>query len=174
MQRHKWLSMHRRNGTNGCRCTDATALMAVDAQMWQPKRLTRHDAKPTEQARRARMHDSGRPKSLHDAATPTTAFRQPRHTSTITNRHSPAFFGAGGRTRTVRVVQGCTIAVAQSRYARMHNDSHTKPLHDATAQMAVDARCSDPNDRISTYPATVSLAQRAGYYFWCWGEEMVV
>jgi len=25
-------------------------------------------------------------------------------------------------------VQGCTIAVAQSRYARMHKDSHTKPL----------------------------------------------
>jgi len=40
----------------------------------------------------------------------------------------------------------------------MHKDSHTKPLHDATAQMAVDAqmqrhkwlsmhRCNDPNDR---------------------------
>ena len=39
----------------------------------------------------------------------------PRHTSATTNRHSPAFFGAGGRTRTVRVVHGCTIAVAQSR-----------------------------------------------------------
>ncbi len=25
-------------------------------------------------------------------------------------------------------------------YARMHKDSHTKPLHDATAQMAVDAQ----------------------------------
>ena len=37
-------------------------------------------------------------------------------------------------------VQGCTIAVAQSRYARMHKDSHTKPLHDATAQMAVIAQ----------------------------------
>ena len=24
--------------------------MAVDAQMWQPKRLTRHDAKPTERS----------------------------------------------------------------------------------------------------------------------------
>ena len=31
MQRHKWLSMHRCNGTNGCHCTDATAQMAVDA-----------------------------------------------------------------------------------------------------------------------------------------------
>ena len=99
----------------------------------------------------------------------------------------------GGRTRNLRVVHGCTMAVAQSRrkdaptqttakarmpykmnaqsfkqgclksaaqsrYARMHKDSHTKPLHDATAQMAVDAqmqrhkwlsmhRCNDPNDR---------------------------
>ncbi len=32
--------------------------------------------------------------------------------------------------------QGCTMAVEQSRYARMHNDGHTKPLHDATAQTA--------------------------------------
>ena len=32
------------------------------------------------------------------------------------------------------------MAVTQSRYARMHKDSHTKPLHDATAQMAVDAQ----------------------------------
>ena len=50
------------------------------------------------------------------------------------------------------------MAVAQSRYARMHKDSHTKPLHDATAQMAVDAQTqrhkwlsaqgrTDPNDR---------------------------
>ena len=49
---------------------DATAQMAVDAQMWQPKRLTRHDAKPTEQARRARMHDSGRPESVQGRADP--------------------------------------------------------------------------------------------------------
>ena len=81
----------------------------------------------------------------------------------------------GGRTRNLRVVHGCTMAVAQSRrkdaptqttakarmpykmnaqsfkhgclkaaaqsrYARMHKDSHTKPLHDATAQMAVIAQ----------------------------------
>ena len=26
MQRHKWLSLHRCNGTNGCHCTDATTL----------------------------------------------------------------------------------------------------------------------------------------------------
>ncbi len=50
------------------------------------------------------------------------------------------------------------MAVAQSRYARMHKDSHTEPLHDATAQMAVIAqmqrhkwlsmhRCGNPNGR---------------------------
>ena len=53
-----------------------------------------HDAKPTEQAH----FDNPAPPHF-----------------VITNRHSPAFFGAGGRTRTVRVVHGCTIAVAQSR-----------------------------------------------------------
>ena len=39
-----------------------------------------------------------------------------------------------------RLKQGCFTAVAQSRYAWTHKDSHTKPLHDATAQMAVDAQ----------------------------------
>jgi hypothetical protein len=34
---------------------------------------------------------------------------------------------------------GCLKSTTLSRYARMHKDSHTKPLHDATAQMAVDA-----------------------------------
>ena len=36
--------------------------------------------------------------------------------------------------------QGRLQSVAHSRYARMHKDSHTKPLHDATAQMAVNAQ----------------------------------
>ena len=45
------------------------------------------------------------------------------------------------------VMQGCIKAATQSRYARMHKDSHTKPLHDATAQMAVGARTRRPNDR---------------------------
>ena len=36
--------------------------------------------------------------------------------------------------------QGCLQSVTQSHYARTHNDSHTKPLHDATAQMAVNAQ----------------------------------
>ena len=33
------------------------------------------------------------------------------------------------------------MAVAQSLYARMHKDSHTKPLHDATALCG--CRCTD-------------------------------
>ena len=36
--------------------------------------------------------------------------------------------------------QGRIMTATQSRYARMHKDSHTKPLHDATAQMAVNAQ----------------------------------
>ena len=71
---------------------DATAQMAVYAQMWQPKRLTRHDAKPTEQARRAWMHDSGRTKSLQGRSDPNDRISTPRRTSTITNRHSPVFW----------------------------------------------------------------------------------
>ena len=38
------------------------------------------------------------------------------------------------------VMQGCIKTATQSRYARMHKNSHTKPLHDATAQMAVIAQ----------------------------------
>ena len=30
MQRHKWLSLHRCNGTNGCHCTDAVVQMVDD------------------------------------------------------------------------------------------------------------------------------------------------
>ena len=36
--------------------------------------------------------------------------------------------------------QGCLQSATQSHYARTHNDSRTKPLHDATAQMAVNAQ----------------------------------
>jgi len=36
--------------------------------------------------------------------------------------------------------QGRLQSVAHSRYARTQKDSHAKPLHDATAQMAVDAQ----------------------------------
>ena len=33
MQRHKWLSLHRCNGTNGCRCTDAATPTTANARM---------------------------------------------------------------------------------------------------------------------------------------------
>ena len=42
-------------------------------------------------------------------------------------------------------MQGCIKTATQSRYARMHKDSHTKPLHDATAQMAVIAQMQRHN-----------------------------
>ena len=35
-------------------------------------------------------------------------------------------------------MQGRIKTATQSHYARTHKDSHTKPLHDATAQMADD------------------------------------
>ena len=90
-------------------------------------------------AGRARMHDSGRTESLHDAATQTTAkARMPYKMNAQSFKH------------------GCLKSAALSRYARMHKDSHTEPLHDATAQMAVIAqmqrhkwlsmhRCGNPN-----------------------------
>ena len=37
-------------------------------------------------------------------------------------------------------VQGRIMTATRSRYAWTHKDSRTKPLHDATAQMAVDAQ----------------------------------
>ena len=81
---HKWLSMHRCNGTNGCRCTDATAQMAVDAQMQRPKRpQTQGCVIAVAQSRRK------------DAPTPTTAFRQPRHT--FANSTSGVLFLVMGR-----------------------------------------------------------------------------
>ena len=85
-------------------------------------------------------------------------FDTPRHISLSQTGISLLFLVPGGRTRTVRVVQGCTIAVAQSRYARMHKDSHTKPLHDATAQMAVDAQMQRPK-RPQTQGCVIVLAQ---------------
>ena len=86
------------------------------------------------------------------------------------------------------------MAVAQSRYARMHKDSHTKPLHDATAQMAVGARTHRPK-RPQTQGCVIVLAQsfarmrnqkskhdsttplhfrplnKRGIIFWCGGRE---
>jgi hypothetical protein len=88
---------------------DATAQMAVDAQMWQPKRLTRHDAKPTEQARRARMHDSGRTKSAQGRADPNDRNSTPRYIFARSTSGVLFFGAAGGRTRNLRVRHGCLI-----------------------------------------------------------------
>ena len=91
-------------------------------------------------------------------------------------------------------MQGCIKSVTQSRYARMHKDSHTKPLHDATAQMAVDAQMHRPpmtaNARMrdsacpkfrtdakptdqarfdNPTPSHFHPLNEWGYYFWCGG-----
>ena len=54
----------------------------------------------------------------------------------------------GGRTRNLRVRHGCKMAVAQSR--RKDAPTQTTAIR---------------------HPATLSPAQQAGYYFWCWGRE---
>ena len=105
-------------------------------------------------AGRARMHDGGRTESLHDAATPTTAFRQPRPATLPLSQTGIAL---------LFLVLGGELAQSVHKRARMHDSGRTKSAQGR----------ADPNDRILTNPATLSLAQRAGYYFWCWGEEMV-
>ena len=74
MQRHKWLSMHRCNGTNGCRCTDVATQTADEAVMRNQQ--SKHDVQgctiAVEQSRckdaatqttaNARMRDSACPK----------------------------------------------------------------------------------------------------------------
>ena len=95
MQRHKWLSLHRCNGTNGCRCTDAATQTADEARMRNQQ--SKHDVQgctiavaqsrrkdaPTQTTANARMRDSACPKfrtmrnqqSKHDSTTP-LHFRQ--------------------------------------------------------------------------------------------------
>ena len=48
---------------------------------------------------------------------------------------------------------GCLQVAAKSRYARMHKVSHTKPLHDATAQMTDEA--------VTHRPQTTTIAMDA-------------
>ena len=60
-----------------------------------------------------------------------------------------------------RLKQGCFTAVAQSRYAWTHKDSHTKPLHDATAQMAVNARTHKDSHTKPLHDATAQMAVNA-------------
>ena len=90
MQRHKWLSLHRCNGTNGCRCTDVATQTADEARMRNQQ--SKHDVQgctiavaqsrrkdaPTPTTANARMRDSACPKfrtmrnqqSKHDSTTP--------------------------------------------------------------------------------------------------------
>ena len=133
-------------------CLKAAALSCHT--MWQPKRLTRHDAKPAEQARRARMHDSGRTESAQGRADPndrnsTTPphYTFARSTSGVlflvrrgANSHCAGKARMPYKMNAQSFKQGCLKSAALSCYARMHNDSHTEPLHDATAQMAVIAQ----------------------------------
>ena len=78
----------------------------------------------------------------------------------------------GGRTRNLRVVQGCTIAVAQSR-CTMQRPKRPQTQGCVIVLAQSFARCE--TNRASTIrqprPATLSLAHQAGYYFWCGGRE---
>ena len=87
MQRHKWLSLHRCNGTNGCRRKDAPTqrpqtqgCVIVLAQSF------------------AMMRNQ---KSKHDSTTP-LHFRP-------LNKRGIIFGAGGGRTRNLRVRHGCLI-----------------------------------------------------------------
>ena len=119
MQRHKWLSMHRRNGTNGCRCTDVATQTADEAVMRNQQ--SKHDVQGcTIAVAQSRCKD---------AATQTTANARMRDSAcpkfrTMRNQQSK------------HDVQGCTIAVAQSRCkdaatqttAFRHTPPHFLPL----------------------------------------------
>ena len=141
MQRHKWLSMHRCNGTNGCRRKDAPTQTTANARMRDsacPK--FRKDAKPKEQARRARMHDSGRTESAQGRTDPNDRnSTTPLHFRPL-NKRGIIFGAAGGRTRNLRVRHGCLIKwtpkVSQGcetnrafiNVQRMHDGGRTKSL----------------------------------------------
>ena len=111
-----------------------------------------------------RMHDSGRTKSLHDAPTPTTAIRHPAKLPLPQTGIALLFWCRGANShcagRAWMHDSGCTKSLHNAptpttANARMHKDSHTEPLHDATAlcgcrctdataQMAVDAQMWQP------------------------------
>ena len=86
MQRHKWLSMHRRNGTNGCRCTDVATQTADEAVMRNQQ--SKHDVQGcTIAVAQSRCKD---------AATQTTAFRHtPPHFLPLVERG--IILGAGAK-----------------------------------------------------------------------------
>ena len=99
MQRHQWLSAQGRADP-----TTANARMRDSAC---PK--FRKDAKPKEQARRARMHDSGRTESAQGRTDPNDRnSTTPLHFRPL-NKRGIIFGAAGGRTRNLRVRHGCLI-----------------------------------------------------------------
>ena len=122
-------------------CLKAAALSCHT--MWQPKRLTRHGCETNRAFINVqRMHDSGRTKSLHDAPTPTTANARMRDSAcpkfrTMRNQQSK------------HDVQGCTIAVAQSR------------RKDAPTQTTA----------IRQPRYTFARSTSGVYFFWCWGAN---
>ena len=116
-------------------CWGANSHCAGKARMpykMNAQRLCRTQS-PQSVHKRARMHDSGRTKSLHDAATQTTAFRHPA-TLPLSQTGISLFFGAdvlvGERTRNLRVVQGCTIVLAPS-FARCETNRASTIRHPA-------------------------------------------
>ncbi|MBE5719898.1 MAG: hypothetical protein EGR86_02685 [Ruminiclostridium sp.] len=56
------------------------------------------------------------------------------------------------------------MSAEPSRCARMHKDSHTKPLHDATAQMAVNAQMQR-HKQLTLQRCKVSRASNAKHPF---------
>ena len=117
------------------------------------------------------MHDGGRTESAQGRADPNDRNSTPRPTSTTTNRHNPAFFGAGGRTRTVRVVQGCTMAVAQSR-CTMQRPQRPQTQGCVIVLAQSFARCETNRASTIRQPRpTSTTTNRHSPAFWCGGCE---
>ena len=99
------------------------------------------------QSRYARMHKDSHTKPLHDATAQMAVNAQmQRHKWLSMHKWLTTCTGALPQSKDAcsqphkATMQGRIMTATQSRYARMHKDSHTKPLHDATAQMAVNAQ----------------------------------
>ena len=98
MQRHKWLSMHRRNGTNGCRCTDAATPTTANARMRDsacPKFRTMRNQQSKHDVQGCTIAVAQ--SRCKDAATQTTAFRQPPPRHTFARSLAGCFFWCGGK-----------------------------------------------------------------------------
>ena len=77
---------------------------------------------------------------------------------------------AGGRTRNLRVVQGCTMAVAQSR-CTMQRPQRPQTQGCVIVLAQSFARCETNRASTIRHPTTLSPAQQAGCFFWCGGWE---